>query len=320
MGVMVSPPGDKRRHQRSQVGMVRLDVGARPKLDVPNMRTLCVLLLGLTLPVAATATQAAQTPPAQTPPATQPAPAQPAAPKPAPKAPPKPAANNAAAKALAMTLQVTSRAGAGLGDVKVSIDGPVSREATTDDGGVARFPNVKPGTYRVRFENPKYVTFEKELILKPGQSQAFDISLDEAPAPPPAPAPTKPSAPALGTPGDPKTVNIADFLDKNLIGNREPMKRTSLGCSGLLESDLLQLRDPLPEKSHETYDETLYVVAGQGTIKLAGRETNLEPASFVVVPRGTAYSLARRGSKPLILISTYAGEPCSSASGAAAQK
>lgn len=273
------------------------------------MRTLCALLLGLTIPVAATATQTAQTPPAQTPPATQPAPA-----KPAPKAP-KAAANNASRTALAMTLQVTSRAGAGLGDVKVTIDGPVSRDATTDDGGVARFPNVKPGTYRVRFENPKYVTFEKELTLKAGQSQAFDISLDDAPAPPPAPAaPPKPAAPALGTPGDPKAVNIADFLDKNLIGNREPMKRTALGCSGLLESDLLQLRDPMPEKSHDTYDETLYVVAGQGTIKLAGHETNLEPASFVVVPRGTPYSLARRGSKPLILISTYAGEPCAGAS------
>ena len=279
------------------------------------MRTLCALLLGLTIPVAATATQAAQTPPtqtpaAQTPPATQPAPA-----KPAPKAPPKAAAaNNAARAALAMTLQVTSKAGAGLGDVKVSIDGPVTRDASTDDGGVARFPNVKPGTYRVRFENPKYVTFEKELTLKAGQSQAFDISLDEAPAPPTAPAPAKPTAPALGTTGDPKAVNIADFLDKNLIGNREPMKRTALGCSGLLESDLLQLRDPMPEKSHDTYDETLYVVAGQGTIKLAGHETNLDPASFVVVPRGTPYSLARRGSKPLILISTYAGEPCAGAS------
>ncbi len=70
------------------------------------------------------------------------------------------------------------------------------------------------------------------------------------------------------------------------------------------------MRDPQPEKSHDTYDETLYVVAGQGTIRLAGHETNLDPASFIVVPRGTAYSLMRRGSKPLILLSTYAGEPC----------
>jgi mannose-6-phosphate isomerase-like protein (cupin superfamily) len=279
------------------------------------MRPFLVLLLGLTVPVAVAAqAQAPQTPPAQ-PPATQ-APAKPATKPPVRQQQPA----GASARALVMTLQVTSRAGAGVGDVKVTIDGPVSRDARTDEGGIARFPNVKPGTYKVRFDHPKYVSFEKELTLKPGQSQAFDISLDEAPAPPPAPAPAKPTAPALGTPGDPKTVNIADFLDKNLIGAREPMKRTALGCSGLLESDLLQVRDPLPERSHDTYDETLYVVAGQGTIKLAGRDTNLEPASFVVVPRGTAYSLARRGSKPLILISTYAGEPCSSASGAAAQK
>jgi len=290
------------------------------------MRTLFVLLLGLTVPVAGTA--AAQTPPAQ-PPATQ-APATPT--KPAPKAPAQPDATKPAAtkpaapkqaaapaRSLVMTLQVTSKNGAGLGDVKVSIDGPVTRDAQTDDGGIARFPNVKPGTYRVRFEHPKYVAFEKELTLKAGQSQAFDVSLDEAAAPPPPPAaPAKPAAPALGTPGEPKTVNIADFLEKNLI-SREPMKRTALGCSGLLESDLLQIRDPLPERSHDTYDETLYVVTGQGTIKLAGRDTNLDAASFVVIPRGTAYSLSRRGSKPLILISTYAGEPCAGGS-AAAQK
>src|SRR4029078_11543770 len=66
MGVIVSPPGRERRDGRPGNTTVRLDVGARPKLDVPNMRTLCALLLGLTIPVAATATQAAQTPPAQT--------------------------------------------------------------------------------------------------------------------------------------------------------------------------------------------------------------------------------------------------------------
>lgn len=313
MCVMVSPPPAPPPTLWDNLGTVRLDVATRPKLDVPYMRTLFVLLLGLTVPLAASAAQTPATPPAQ-PPATQ-APA-----KPATKPPAKPAAAaQVPARSIVMTLQVTSRAGAGLGDVKVSIDGPVSRTAQTDDGGIARFPNVKPGTYRVRFESPKVVAFEKELTLKPGQSQAFDVSLDDAPAPPPPPTPAKPAAPALGTPGEPKTINIADFLEKNLI-SREPLKRTALGCSGLLETDLLQIRDPQPEKSHDTYDETLYVVAGQGTIKLAGRETNLEPASFVVVPRGTAYSLSRRGGKPLILLSTYAGEPCGSASSAAAQK
>jgi mannose-6-phosphate isomerase-like protein (cupin superfamily) len=289
------------------------------------MRTLSVILLGLALPLggiapvalSAQARQAqAQQPPA-TPPATQPQPSQPA-----PKPPAKPAtggtssqkaANGAAARALVMTLQVTSRKGAGIGDVKVAIDGPVTREAQTDDGGIARLPNVKPGTYRVRFEHPQYIAFEKELTLKPGQSQAFDVSLDDAPAPPPPPpTPAKTTGPALGTPGDPKTVDIANFVEKNLISGRDPMKRSALGCSGLLQTDLVQIRDPLPERSHDNYDETLYVVAGQGTLKMAGHDTNLEPASFVLIPRGTAYSLSRRGNKPLIVLSTYAGEPCGS--------
>jgi mannose-6-phosphate isomerase-like protein (cupin superfamily) len=294
------------------------------------MRTLFVILLGLTAPLALTA----QTKQAQPAPPTQQAPATPPATpssQPAPKPTAKPTggtstqkANGAqsSSRALVMTIQITTRTGAGIPDVKVSIDGPVTREAQADDGGIARLPNVKPGTYRARFEHAKYIPFEKELTLKPGQSQAFDVSLDDAPAPPaPPPAPAKAAGPALGTPGDPKTIDIANFVERNLIGGRDPMKRSALGCSGLLQTDLLQVRDPLPERSHDTYDETLYVVAGQGTLKMAGHDTNLEPASFALIPRGTAYSLSRRGNKPLIVLSNIAGEPCgSSGSSSPAQK
>ena len=68
-------------------------------------------------------------------------------------------------------------------------------------------------------------------------------------------------------------LSISDFLEKNLIA-REPMKQSMLGCSGVQRSVLLQVRDPLAEQTDDQLDQTLYVVAGQGTIKLGGRENH----------------------------------------------
>jgi mannose-6-phosphate isomerase-like protein (cupin superfamily) len=47
---------------------------------------------------------------------------------------------------------------------------------------------------------------------------------------------------------------------------------------------------------HTGYDETYYVLAGTGTISLAGRDYALRPGAVVVIPRGTEHALqADRG-------------------------
>jgi quercetin dioxygenase-like cupin family protein len=227
---------------------------------------------------------------------------------------PKPAAKSAAAPASAVTLtvQVTSSSGQAIGDAKVTVTGPVTRQGATDPGGIVRLSGMRPGTYRAHFEHPKFVTFEREVILLPGKSMAVDVTLTEAP-PPPAPPPPAPVAPApQGTPGEPKTMSLPDFIERNLI-TREPVKESPLGCSGVLNSVLIQIKEPLAERVHDGADETLYVVAGQGTIKLGGRESGLDAATLVVIPRGTPYSVTRRGSKPLIILATQSGEPCGAA-------
>jgi mannose-6-phosphate isomerase-like protein (cupin superfamily) len=53
-----------------------------------------------------------------------------------------------------------------------------------------------------------------------------------------------------------------------------------------------------------------YVVAGEGTIRLNGRETPIVNGSFAIVPRGTSHGFVRRGNRPLILIAVLSGEPC----------
>lgn len=256
---------------------------------------------------------AVQSPPAQTPPpaAPTPPPAKPAATRPRTQKP-KPAAADAgaAARSLVLTVQVTDIRGMGQGEVKITTSGPVIREGATDAGGIARLAGMRPGDYRIRLERDGLITLERDLTLAAGKSIAVDVTMSTAPAPPPPPpAPAPTATAAAGPPGEAKTLSLSDFIEKNLIG-REPTKQTTLGCSGNLQAVLLQIREPQPEQTDDHLDITLYVVAGQGSLKLGGRDTGLSPASFAVIPRGTPYSLSRKGGTPLIVLLNRANEAC----------
>jgi mannose-6-phosphate isomerase-like protein (cupin superfamily) len=104
-------------------------------------------------------------------------------------------------------------------------------------------------------------------------------------------------------------MSIPAFLDKNFIG-REPLKESVLGCSGAATTRLLQLRDPIAVHTHDI-DEILYVVAGDGAVKLRDETTVVHAGSLAVVPRGVPHAMERRGKNPLILLSVLAGAPCS---------
>jgi hypothetical protein len=280
------------------------------------MRTLLpILALCLALPAAA------QTPPPAQPatPATkEPAP-QPAKPPTAkPRAPRTPAADPAASRGQVLTVQVTNTFGQALDSVRVTAAGPVARDATTDQGGLVRLAGMRPGDYRLRLEKEGLITLEKDVTVAAGKSIAIDVTMNEAPKPPPPPPAPAPSAAPTGPPGEPRVLSISDFLDKNLIGGREPMKQSVLGCSGVQRSVLLQVKEPVAEQTDDQLDQTLYVVAGNGTIKLGGRETPISASSFAVIPRGTPYSLTRgRGNAPLIVLLSRANESCGGAAAAA---
>jgi hypothetical protein len=148
------------------------------------------------------------------------------------------------------------------------------------------------------------------------------VSLSAAPAPPPPepkkePPPPPPPAPVatMGTPGEPRVLSIPDLAEHSLSG-RDALKVFPIGCSGLSQSRLIVLRDALPPGTNKDADETLYLVAGEATLTLAGKEQALTPGWFTLVPRGMSYALGRKGRNPAILLSTVNGRPCDAASGA----
>jgi mannose-6-phosphate isomerase-like protein (cupin superfamily) len=104
-------------------------------------------------------------------------------------------------------------------------------------------------------------------------------------------------------------VSILDLLEKDFVG-RQPRKETLLGCSVNLRSMMIQLNESLPERLYEGAEAAYYVLGGEGTMRLNGRESSIVTGSFALIPRGTSHGFARRGKRPLILLSLLGGEPC----------
>ncbi len=250
------------------------------------------------------------------------APAQPALPPafaqaPAPAKPTtqaRPARKAAAPAGTTLSVTVTDSVGAVLEGVNVSLIGMTDRSGTTTNEGRLRLLNVPAGTHRIRFEREGYHTFEKELVWRAGQpAPTMTVTLAAAPPPPePPPPPPEPAKPefTLPPPSAPKTMALPDYIEKNFISNREAHKEDVVGCSGVGQAIVWQVREAWPDRQHESADAMLYVIGGDGTLRLDGRDVGLGAGSFAVVPRGTTYGFTRRGRNPLIVLAFLAGAPC----------
>ncbi|HWI17402.1 MAG TPA: carboxypeptidase-like regulatory domain-containing protein, partial [Vicinamibacterales bacterium] len=187
-------------------------------------------------------------------PATQPPPAttKPAAPTQAPRPRPAGGATTAA------LLFITDGAGRFVEGVKVNLMGPVDREVLSAANSATRVEGLRAGTYRVRFTHEKFITFEKEIVWRAGTAAPeLSITLNAAPTPPPpppapapAPEPAKPVASALPPPSAPKTLGLPEFIEKNFISGREPQKESLIGCSGVGQALLWQIREPWNGRQH----------------------------------------------------------------------
>jgi len=278
-------------------------------------RTLIFVLSTLSLGTSAILAQT-QPPPAGTPaqpkPAAPPPAGAPAAPKPAgPSTQPRTTAP-APARALTLSVQVTDRSGNPVEGVAVGVEGPVEREGSTSREGTLAFRGMRAGTYRLRFEHDRFITLERELVMR-AQSADVAIALSAAPpepaAPPPAPAPAPAPPPRTPRAVDPRWLDLPDFADRNLIGG-QAQRTTTIACAEGGTSRLMQVRDPLNDQQHPDEDEFLYVLAGSGVVRIRNQDVKLAPGYFLFVPRGIAHSIRREGRNPIVMLSTFAGTPC----------
>ena len=225
----------------------------------------------------------------------------------------RPRAAAPAPAATTATITVTDLSGAPIPDVRVTLTGALDRSGSTQGNGAVKFDGLRAGTYRVRFEKEGFVLLEREIEVRAGQP-APTPSVALTPAAPaaaaPAPAEAEPKPAALPPPGKAMTVNLPDFIERNLITNTQPQKVSQVSCSGVGNNFLWQVREPWENRVHENADAMLYVVAGEGTLRLGSADVPVVAGSFTQVPRGTTYSITRRGRNPIILLATLVGEPC----------
>jgi mannose-6-phosphate isomerase-like protein (cupin superfamily) len=215
----------------------------------------------------------------------------------------------APATPVTVTITVVDKTGAPIGDAAVSMVSDQPREAKTTAGGIARFLTVKPGEYHLRFDREGFVSLERDLTVKGGAPVDLEITLSSMPAPP-APKAPEPRPAGDAPAGDAKALSVVDFLESNHLSGRDPIKSDQLGCTASSSTTLLQIRDDMQEKSTPDADEVLYVVAGQGSLRLGNKDVALEAGGLAVVPRGTVRGLSRKGKNPLIVLSVVSGPPC----------
>lgn len=229
-----------------------------------------------------------------------------------PAQPPRVARPAAAPAASTITVQVTSALGLPLAGVQVTAQGVVSREGRTAEDGFVRFAAMRAGVYRLRFVREGSTTLDRDITVRAGEPLLVDVALSTAPV---APKPSEPARPAstangtdkpLGPPAEPTLTAIPTFVEKNFIG-REGRKDSPLGCTSTGTATLVQLREALLNQTHIDADEWIYVVAGEGTLRIGTADQHLQSGMFSLIPHSVAHGLLPTGRNPLIFVSILSG-------------
>jgi mannose-6-phosphate isomerase-like protein (cupin superfamily) len=213
-----------------------------------------------------------------------------------------------------VVMTVTNPRGLTLAGVHVELTGPVTREGTTDASGMIRFVTLRAGTYRARFSGDELVTFEKEVVLRDGQALDVDATLNATePVPEPPPPPTPPPPP-LGPAGEPRTTSLVELAEQELVDRNQDRRETLVACSGNTRSTLVFVTAAeQAQRNYEDAEVAYYVLGGEATFRVDGKDTPLAAGGYVAIPRGTPFAIARRGNRPLSLLSVLSGAPCEEA-------
>ncbi len=257
---------------------------------------------------------------------TAPVPTTPAPAAPAPAAPP---VRRPAPTSSTVQVRVTDRTGAPAQGVQVTAEGAVSRDGVTDPAGQVQFRTMANGTYRMRASADRFVALEKEVVVRAGAAAApVEFALSLAPSPPaPAAATATATAPATSAspearltqapsaamaevkPGDLRILSIVEMWEKT-PNPKEPSRLYPIACSGLDNTEMLVVRETFAAPADASVDRMLYVVGGEATLTVNGRDQIVTNGWYAVIPRGTAHAWTRRGRNPVVILSTTGGRPC----------
>src|SRR6185369_5679247 len=109
----------------------------------------------------------------------------------------------------------------------------------------------------------------------------------------------------------PHGASVLDILAKERVG-KNTRHDSLFSCSGNTRTTIVQLNQDQSQRLYENAETMLYAIGGEGTVRTGGRDIVISgsQATVVSIPRNVPYSVAKRSSQPLVLLSVLAGEPC----------
>ena len=207
---------------------------------------------------------------------------------------------------------VTDESGAPINDARVTMTGTADRAGRTESGRLV-FEDLRPGTYRFRFDKDGYISLERELTARGGVPIDVKVALTAAPPPPKPIEVVKPAPPPMPTvEAKPMGLDLPTYIKNNYVG-RSAGKASGLSCTTGGAANLLQINDPVKEHTHGDSDEFVYVIAGEGNARIGGLDEPMSAGMFLVIPRGMAHTFTAM-KKPLVVLSILAGDKCASGS------
>lgn len=217
---------------------------------------------------------------------------------------------SAASGPATFAVMVTDPSGTPITDVQVTMTGPAQRSGATEGGRIA-FEELPIGSYHFTFTRGGYEPTEQDAVGRRGA--AVDVKVTMTPKLKSVPSLAVPSmtagSPAPRSDARAVVLDMPAFIEKNYVGRAEG-KTTPMACSAGAASTLVQINDPIAQHAHSHADEFIYVIAGEGTARLDAREEALGAGVFMMIPRGTSHAFVPGRKKPLVFVSTLAGEGC----------
>jgi mannose-6-phosphate isomerase-like protein (cupin superfamily) len=205
------------------------------------------------------------------------------------------------------TVMVKDASGAPVTDVRVNVTGPVQRTARTEGGRIV-FENLPSGEYQFHFEKTGFLPVDQPVTGRGVKPIPVEVTLAAVPVPP---KPVAPLAPVAAARNDARLVilDMPAFIERNYVG-KAPDRTTAMACAAGGSSTLIQVNVAIVEHTHPDADEFIYVIAGQGSARMGERIESLGPGVFMMIPRGMAHAFAVGNKKPLVFVSTRAGDKC----------
>ena len=62
--------------------------------------------------------------------------------------------------------------------------------------------------------------------------------------------------------------------------------------------------EDIGEETHQA-DQTTFIVAGEGQVKIDGKSSKITPNHIVVVPKGSSHNFINKGEEPLKIFTVY---------------